>query len=230
MEVNKIFTHARSLTHATEAQYPNTTLIDWLNDLVYKPVLRRIITEVGQNYFASTIQLDAVASQNSYNFGTSMGVLKQVRVKPTASATDWQVSREIDFNKQAYAYEYYATNQSTSDYLHQVTGSNSILIAPRFTSATVGSADNNQIELSFDALQSNLAVSGAESTIGLHPDFHHVLVKGLKPHIYAAMGKTNEKNDALTEFNSALDDVCYEMRGRDDTQNFLSLPSDETLQ
>jgi len=230
MQVNSIFTTARSQAHVTEEQYPNATLIDWLNDFVYKPVLRRIMAEAQINLLASTRQIDAVAAQSSYNYGTNMGVLKQIKVKPTADAAEFVVSREIDFNKQDYNYEYFAVNQPSNDYRHQITGSNSFLLAPRFTSDTAGSAGNNQIELAFDALQSNLAVGGAESTIAIHPDFHYILALGLKPLLYSGEGKTNEKNDAKAEFENALDDVLYVLRGRDDTANYLSTPNDEALQ
>lgn len=221
---------ARSQAHVTEEQYPNATLLDWLNDFVYKPLIRKIIKEVGDNYFNTSLNIDAVASQSSYSYGTNMGVLKQIKVKPTTSSADYVVSTEVDFNKLPFDYEYYAINQSTSSYVHQTRGSNSFLLAPRFTSANAGSAGNSQIVVSFDALQSNLSVGGAEATIAIHPDYHFALVLGLKPLLYAAEGKTNEKNDANSEYNNVVDDVLSAMRGRDDTANFLSTPNDEALQ
>lgn len=219
---------ARSETHTTAAQFPNATIIDWLN-IVYKKVIRKIMTEADENFFHASKTLDAVAAQSSYILETNFGQLKQLYIKPTSSATDSVVSTEIDFSVQPHDYEYFALNQPTDFPRHQIIGT-SLFIAPRFTSSTAGSAGNNQISYIYEKTQADLVVGGAEATISVPLDYHHVLVAGLKPMIYSALGKTNEKNDALAEFNLEVSDMLYMIRGRDNTQNNLLLPDDSNFQ
>jgi len=228
MQVNEIMDLARSQTHTTATQFPNATVIVWLN-LVYKKLIRRIITEVDENYFTATGQIDAVANQSSYSLGTNMINLKSVKVLPTPDATDYEVSTEIDFSVQPYDYEYYANNQPNNFYRHQIIGT-SLWLAPRFDTDTAGTAGNNQIVYTYEQAQADLSVGGAESTITIPVDFHYVIALGLKPYFYAAIGKTGEKNDAIMEFNLETDTMEYLLRGRDDTANHLSLPNDNILQ
>lgn len=228
MLVNDILEEVRALTHTTAAQFPNATLIKWLN-LEYKKLIRWIMTEVDENYFTTYTQIDAVAAQDSYTIGTNVANIKMVKVKPLSTSTDYVISREVDFSKQAYDFNYYATNQATGDVMHQIVG-NSLFIAPRFTSDTAGSAGNNQIYYQFEQLQSDLAVGGAEATITIPTDFHYVLPLALKPYIYAALGKVAEKNDSIAEFRMERDNSLYLMHGRDDSKMLISVPNDITLE
>lgn len=228
MLVNDLFDSARSETHTTAAQFSNASLLVRLNQL-YKKVIRKIMTEADDNYFTVTKTLDAVADQSSYALETNFGQLKSVKIKPVSTSADWVVSREIDFSKQAFDYEYYADNQPTDFPVHQIIGTN-MWIAPRFTTDTAGSAGNNQISYDYEKTQADLAVGGAEATIAVPLDFHYVLALGLKPYLYASIGKTNEKNDSIAEFDREVSEMLYLIRGRDDTQNTLSIPNDESLQ
>jgi hypothetical protein len=228
MTVNEILDLARTMTHTTAAQFSNTTMITWLN-LEWKKLVRKIMTEVDENYFTETVEEDAVADQSAYGMATTVAYVKLVKIKPTTTSDDYVVSREIDFSKQNHDFEYFASNQSTSNPVHQIIGT-SMWIAPRFTTDTAGAAGNKQINYSYEKLQTNLAVGGAETTIGISVDFHSILAMMLKPYIYSALGKINEKNDAVAEARLELNDVLYLMKGRDDTYNSISIPSDSTLE
>jgi hypothetical protein len=228
MLVNEIFDLARSTTHTTEAQMPNATLVGWAN-IEQKKIVRKIVTEAQANYFTISRQFDAVAGQTSYPLATNMLNLKVVKVKPTPTAVDYVVSTEIDFAKQEYDINYYATNQSANDPRHQIIGTNMVLV-PAFTSDTAGTAGNNQIYQEYEKRQDDLSVGGAESTIALPVDYHYILALSLKPYIYASKGETNEKNDAIAEYKAELEDMIYMLSGRDDTKNNLSTPNDNHLQ
>lgn len=228
MLVNDILTLARTTTHTTTTQFPDATIISWLN-LVYKKLIRKIMTEADENYFTTFKELDAVANQSSYGLETNFAQLKSVKVKPNGTTTDYVVSREIDFSVQDFDYEYYALNQPVNEYRHQIIGTN-MWLAPRFVAATTGSSGNKQIYYTYEQTQTDLAVGGAESTIAVPLDFQYVLVLGLKPYIYSALGKLNEKNDANAEFNYEVGEMLYLIRGRDDTANNLSTPNDSFLQ
>lgn len=228
MLVNDILQLARDSTHTTAAQFPDTTLIKWAN-IEYKKLIRLIITEAQANYFTVTRQFDAVSGQTSYALATNMVALKLVKVLPTSTATDYAISREVDFAKQPYDINYYASNQPNNDYLHQIVGTNMILV-PAFTSTTAGTAGNNQIYQEYEKRQDDLAVGGAESTVVLPLDYHYVLSSSLKPYIFAALGKINEKNDAKAEYKNDQDDMTYFIKGRDDTKNILAMPNDRILQ
>ncbi len=228
MLVNEIFDLARATTHTTEAQMPNTTLVGWAN-IEQKKIVRKIVTEAQSNYFTVSREFDAVAGQTSYALATNMLNLKVVKVKPTPTAVDYVVSTEIDFSKQEHDINYYATNQPNNDYRHQIIGTNMGLV-PAFTSDTAGSAGNNQIYQEYEKRQDDLTVGGAENTIALPVDYHYILALALKPYIYASKGETDEKNDALAEYKSELEDMIYILGGRDDTKNNLSTPNDNHLQ
>ena len=228
MTINEVLQLARNLTHTTAEQVPDATAILWAN-IEYKKLIRLITTEAQANYFTTTRFLDAMADQTAYANATNMLVLKQVKVKPTSTATDFVISREVDFAKQGLDFNFYKTNQPSNQPLHQLVGTN-MWLAPAFTSDTAGTAGNNQIYQEYEKRQDDLAVDGAESTNALPVDFHYVLASGLKPYIYAYIGKPNEKNDALSEYKRDQDEMIYQLSGRDDTKNILSIPNDETIQ
>lgn len=228
MLVNDIFDLARNNTHTTAAQYPNATLLTWLN-IEYKKLVRWIITEATENYFDTYQEIDAVADQSSYTFATNVVAVKMVKVKPTSTSTDYVMSREVDFSKQEHDYEYFANNQPTNEVLHQIIGG-ALWIAPRFVTATTGSVGNKQIYVEYEKRQSDLAVGGVESTISIPVDYHDVLAAALTPYIFKGLGKINEKNDAVIEFNNMKDNMLYNLRGRDQTRNNFSIPNDDLLQ
>jgi hypothetical protein len=228
MTVNEIFDLVRSTTHTTATQFPNTTLITWLN-IEYKKFIRSIMTESDENYFTVSGTTDAVAAQDSYTLNTAVANIKMVKILPLSTSADYVVSREVDFSEQDYDFNYYATNQAVGDATHQIIG-NSLFIAPRFTTTSAGSAGNAQIYYQYEQIQSTLAVGGAESTITVPVDFHYVLSLSLKPYVYSALGKINEKNDSVAEFRMEKDNALYLMRGRDESLNLISVPSDTSLE
>jgi hypothetical protein len=224
MNVTAILELARNETHTTYAQFPDATIISWLN-VVYKKVVRKIMTEADENFFNATKTLTATTA-SSYALEADFGQLKQVKVKYGAS-TEYTPSTEVDFSVQPHDYEYYALNQPASLPIHQIVGT-SLFIAPRFTADTINGTD--QIVYQYDKTLTDLETTTTGTQMGLPVDWHYVLVKGLKPMIYSALGKINEKNDAVAEYNNEVSDMLYLMRGRDNTKNNLSVPNDQILQ
>jgi hypothetical protein len=224
MNVSAILELARNETHTTSAQYPDATIISWLN-IVYKRVVRKIMTEADENFFHATKTFTATTA-SSYALEADFGQLKNLKVK-YGTTTEYTPSLEVDFSVQPHDYEYYALSQPTSLPIHQIIGT-SLYIAPRFVASTINGTD--QIVYEYDKTQDELLTTTTGTQMGLPVDWHYVLVKGLKPMIFAGLGKTNEKNDATVEFENELKDVLYLMRGHDDTRNNLKVPNDQALQ
>lgn len=228
MQVNSLISLSRAETHTTASQFSDATLAEWLS-IIHKKVVRRIISEVNENYLTTYKELDAVANQSSYPLEADFGQLKLLKRKPTPEATNYVISREVDFAIAPSDFEYLALNQPMNDPIHQISGT-SLFMAPRFTLATTGSAGNKQIYYEYEKTAGDLAVGGAETSILIPVDFHFVLAKGVKPMIYSALGKIGEKNDAIFEFDKEMDEMIYLLAGRDDTKNHLSIPNDVNLQ
>lgn len=228
MTVNGILDAARAWTHTTSGQFPNTTLIDWAN-IVYRKLVKYIVKEVDENYFVTTRIEDAVATQTGYDLQSDVLKIKAVRIKPTTTANLFVPTREVDFSKMLNSMDYYMLYQSIDDPIHQVIG-NKLYIAPYFTSSTITGADNNQIEYDYEQRQTDLSVGGAESTVKIPTDYHHVIAIGIKPYIFSAIGKFDKKNDAINEFRMEREEMVAEMTDRDMTKNLITIPNDSNLE
>lgn len=228
MTVNAIMDLARNWTHTTAAQCPNATLIDWVN-IRYRELVRKVVTLIDENYFVTTATVDAVSSSASYALASDVLKVKEVRFKWNATDTVFTKSTETDFSKLPYSVDYYKLYQPIAEPLHQVIGNN-LVIAPQFLSTNVLTVDNNQIEYDYEARQTDLAVAGAESTVKLPVDYHYVIAQGIKPDIYAFVGKTAEKNDALAEYRMATEEMLSNMTDRDGTLDVIAMPSTTNLE
>jgi hypothetical protein len=228
MTVNAIMDLARNWTHTTAAQCPNATLIDWVN-IRYRELLRKVTTEINENYFVTTATVDAVSSSASYALASDFLKLKEVRFKWNAADTVFTKSTEADFSKLPYSVDYYKLYQPIGEPLHQVIGNN-LVIAPQFLSTNVLTVDNNQIEYDYEARQVALAVAGSEATVLLPVDYHYVIANGIKQDVLCFVGRMNEKIDAVNDYRMATQEMLANMTDRDVTQNVLSMPSTVNLE
>ena len=228
MTVNAIMDLARNWTHTTAAQCPNATLIDWVN-IRYRELLRKVATEIDENYFQTTVVADAVSSSASYALPADFLRLKEVRIKWNSSDSVFTKSMETDFSKLPHSLDYYKLYQSVAEPVHQVIGNN-LVIAPQFTTDNVLVVDNNQIEYDYEARQVALAVGGAETTVLLPIDYHYVIANGIKSDVLSFVGRVKEKNDAISEYRMATEEMLANMTDRDSTINALSMPSMANLE
>lgn len=229
MTVNSILDLARDMTHTTAAQFSNTKLIVWAN-IVYQDLVNKICNEVAENYFTFFQEIDAITTgTGGYAYDTSMNKLKVVKIKPTSTATEWVVSTEIDFSKQANDIAWFMVNQSISNPVHQIIGE-SIFIAPQFVTANTGGVGNKQIYIQFEDSPAELAVNGAESTVKLPLSQHNVIAFGLAPMIQASNGKKNHEQVDQAKYNNRVDVMIASMNGRDDTGMFIRTPSTTNLE
>jgi hypothetical protein len=126
-------------------------------------------------------------------------------------------------------WSWYLDNQSTDDPIYWVADS-SLFLAPNFTSTTAGGAGNNQLKLFGVKREIDLVDAGAEATILLPREYHHVLALGMKAWIYDLLGKTNEKNDAKNEYEMEKNKMLSALSDRDISLGVATLPSDALLE
>lgn len=229
MTVNQILDLARDSTGTTAEQIPNTTAIVWAN-IVYRKMIREIITEISENYFVTTTDIDAVAGTVSYDLPTGFLKLRGVRYKATNSSPNYTQSTEIDFNQQPETIEWFQEYQPAGYPRHQIIG-NKLFIAPVFTTEAIeGVANNNMLQLDCEIRPADLAVDGAETTVTIPVDYHYIIAIGVTEYILMYLRKLNEAQAALTKYVFELDQMIDNIDERDTTKNTLKRPSETSLE
>lgn len=227
MLVNDVLQLARDITGTTITQYPNATLLPWAN-IVYRRIIKYIATDIDENAYLVTQSIDA-AVQNSYTLATDILHVKQVRVKTTPTATYYTPAMEIDFSKQPQTIDYFLVSQNSAFPKYQILAG-SLYIAPAFTSSTAGGGGNAQILVDYDQRQADLVVGGAESTIKIPKDFHHVIAFGIKPFIEANKKQLQGKQVAQVDFESIVIDMIDQLSDFDDSKMEINRPSETLLE
>ena len=227
MDVNTTLQTSRDLAGVTIQQYPNATLLPWAN-IVYHVAIRYLLKDVAENLNVITQQIDA-AVVNSYTLATDILTIKQVRVKTTPTDTFFTPSKEIDFFDQPFTRDYYLVNQSIMFPRHQVV-KGQLFIAPAFTASTAGAVGNKQIEVEYDQRPSDLVVGGAESTIIIPTDYHHVIAHGVRMFIEANLKVRSGERASIGDYQSMIVQMIDQVTNFDDSNMEINMPDTSNIE
>jgi len=222
MNINWIFTKARRDCFIEESDYIDANAIIDLN-LIYDDFVGRIIDEVDEDFFWDSSVDDAVAGQSEYPVETTSWYniidINKIFIRYNTTDTYPIKARRVSPATLDKHPDYYSANQSKADPIYYVQD-NSIFLYPAPTETIT---DGLQIYTINEPLA--LEIWGTETTIKIPKRFHRVLVIGLKQYIYSFLGKLNEKNDAINEYEQAVQKAVQQLRDRDQGEIIDTMPN-----
>jgi len=236
MNVQEIINLARSNTHRTQAQFPDTDGIRVFN-IAYEKVGQQLISNIAENYFQEIWTRDAaeVSEKGEYPYPTASsiaaGMVKLSRLDVKTIPTDiyYTKAREVDIKTLNYSWDYYLANQPTSDPIFYI-GDNSFFVAPLFSDDRYGGVGNKQIKATGIKKLIHLEETDLEAAILVPSEFHDVIALGMEEYIYKAAGKRDDAGASKNEFLMELANTVSLLSDRDQSPTFGELPNDTNLQ
>lgn len=218
MDVSKIISLARTLTHKTSAQVPDSEIVDYLN-LTKDDFWTALITSVGENYYWDYWTTDSVVNQTEYIIPEvasdeewalklnsvaicydgetyDNGNLKYIKAKEESL---WSLKKDMFYYEQYADYEnpIYTVN----DY--------SVLIFPQpKTSIT------NGIKLSGIRNIKDYTVDTLEAEMVIRSSYHKILLQWILPYIYKANWELDKYNLEMSEYERMKRETIRKMSDR----------------
>lgn len=182
MNVSNIIAQGR-IWLVDSTQYTDDEAIVHFN-LVYSDVISDIITKVDEDYYWDKVTDSLVQWQTEYRIeeivvsptNYKINEINKVFVKYNSSATYHTKARRINPASLEFDFDWYATNQSTSDPIYYVQD-NSVFIAPAPTANVTWWI---KIEVIYQPPE--LAKTDSEASILIPRRFHRVLIAWMKIH------------------------------------------------
>lgn len=218
MTVDQIISLARTLTYTDSGQVSDADALIFLN-IVYHDIYSRIVNEVDEDYFWDVFSADTIENQNEYVLplwsATTQWLFKITRVEVKRKSTDsyfrnvpsWTLS---NYQKRS---DVWIQNNLTLEKEFYDIRENSIFIYPKPTEAITWWIKVSGIKTLID-----LVSGGEENTIfPLNPElraYHNILALGMVKYINMTKGKTNEKNDAVSEYEREVQKMMSHIGNR----------------
>ncbi len=172
----------------------------WILNRAYRDIINDI-KAINEDYFYNYWKTDTVIGQEEYTFpaktvnNPGMTKLKWVSIKFLDTDTDYTKLRLDNANNLPKDLLYYKDNQPKSDGFYTISDNSYFIFpAPEYV-ITEG------ILLYGISDPIDLVIDGAEATIKIPLEYHHILPLAMKKYYYASRNMINEKNDALAELN-----------------------------
>ncbi len=219
MEVNSLFTLARSITGTDENQLTDDNALIYLN-ASYHYVANRIISRVWESFFWNEFTWDTVAGQNEYSLpawsATTQWLKAISRLEVKYKNTDSYkklINKDTISNFTDFSDAYYQDN-STQFFFDVRDGS--YFLYPTPTESITGG-----ILISWPCTLVDLAIWGAETTIFPRNkdlrDYHYILAYGIARFWYFEKLDTNRKNDINAEFENGINMMLETIENRSDS-------------
>lgn len=217
MDVNSIITLSRTLTHTDINQISDTQALEYLN-IIYKKMSSAIIMKIDEDYFWDEFITSTVANQSEYVLpiasSTTPWFKKILRVELKYRATDSVrklVSSDTIANYSQTVDQLVSSANQNNAFYDLKDGS--IFVYPEPTE-TVASG----LVIGVVTTLADLVSGWSETTIfpdnSELRDYHDILAIWMKQFIFSQQGLTNEKNDAINEFNNGLNELLDTLKDR----------------
>lgn len=223
MNINDIKTRARRLANVNSVQWNDTDIMLDINT-VYQDLVETIVNEVGEDFFTARFYSDTYLNQSAYDLTKATATvewhkkIKRIGVRYSTANTYYKVLTEINENSLEQALEYYEDNTSTEDAFFFVKG-DKIHIFPKTTEEI-----SQWIRIDSAITPVDLLNGGAEATILIPRQFHNLIVQGSMIYIFQHLGKINEKNDAINNYERLKAEMVTELSDRVTAPNYWMLP------
>lgn len=228
MDVSKIITLSRNLTHKTQSQIPDNDIVDYLN-LAKDDFWTALITSVWENYNWTYWKTDLIKWQVEY-------VVPEV-----ASDEEWVLkinSVSICYNNKTYenwALQYIKAKQEDlwnlkkdmnyyenyADYNNPIytLNDNSIFIFPQPKTTVI-----NWIRLSWIRNIKDYTASTTEKEMVIRPTYHKILLQWVLPYIYKATGELDKYNIEMSEYERMKKETIRKLADRVQTPFYADYP------
>lgn len=233
MDVQGIFTLARDLTHTNSTDFPDPTLLTYLNP-VKDEYFSYLITWVSENWQWDIWTTQTVLNQSEYVLpeaaSDTEGNIKITAVNITYNAETYddgtikyRKAREVNPSSLPETWNYYVNNQSKDDPIYFV-ADKSIFIAPSLHSDDTLSSEG--IELKWIKSIPDYNVSTTENGIRLPLYLHQDLVQWILPYIHRSQWRKNEAQFEQTEYEKRRQKAVEKFSDRNISPHFLTYPDD----
>lgn len=225
MNVATIYTSTRDATHTDASQFPDATLLGYLNK-IYRRIINLIRSKVKEWFFYQEWTTDTVIWQAEFTMqGRTASVAWMVKIdwisrKAKWTDTEFKKLRCETISNLSRDLHWYEDNQPAEDPFY-IINDNSYFIYPVPTEVIVWWQIVYGISDPID-----LATWWAESTIKIPLEYHELLPLWMEHLVYKAQGKTNEKNDSLAEFNQWLAEMITVLTDRNETPLISEMPDE----
>lgn len=234
--VDDIIDRAQSAIQYDDNDIDATTALEYLNEMVYHPILSAI-ENIDEDYFYTSWEIDAVADQTDGAYtletgdATTQGIRRILRVEIKVDDDDeyYKVAKPINPRDLTESWDVYLAKEDGTQPSYYI-AENKIYLAPQFSSDQVGSAPNDQIRIWGIASNVDLLVGGAESTIMIPRIYHNVLILGLKYYLLDALGEEDRATRAFTLYEAAKTRMLEELTDRDRHINQAGTPDTTSLE
>lgn len=183
-----------------------------ITNVTYRDLINVITSKVSEDFFYDEWTSTTVIGQSEYTFpvrtASVSGLKKLIDVSVKYVTTDQYLTRLSPSKISNFDADraYYEANQPKSDPVFAVYDK-SVAIFPAPT-------DTLSIKLYGISDPVELQAGASESDIKIPVDFHHVIVLGNEYRIQKARRNTNEKNDALNEYQIEVARMVAELSDR----------------
>ena len=223
MDMQDIVDLSRRLSYRTQAQVPDDVLVEYSN-INYKQLVRKIITEINENFFYDERTTDLVENQTEYHMpsalSTSQWALKMLSVECKYKATDkyikltsntlWSLPKAI---------EYYKTEQPATNPFYRI-AENSLFIYPTPTIDVV-----EWLRLFWIKNAINLAIDAEEWDFIIPKEYLHLIAYGNIYHIYLADWEIQKAQNMKQNYYDEMQQMIKELSDRNLSVEEIILPN-----
>lgn len=216
MDIADRITRIKRLTFTDSGQYSDANALIDLNE-VYQIIVGALINRVQEDFFLEIVQQDLTTAVNEYVITNieypdttivKIDKVSKIGIKYATTDTYYESARFIAPSDLVQDDEWYKDNIPKSAPVFTIRDQ-SVFVYP-VPDATV----TNWIKLHCLYRPIDLVLAWLEDDIKLPRQYHDLLDIWMKQYIYTAQNKINEKNDAIVEFNNALDVMVNEINDR----------------
>lgn len=237
MTYDQIISLALSNTHTKAAQV-SSTILNVAFNYSRNRLAKRIIQEVGENYFFQIWKRVAIADQENGEYpypeadedSAGADKITGLAIKNFSTDIDYTPCREVDIKNLDHDWSWYLVNQPKSDPIYFI-GDESVFVAPQFSAADLTSQSdiNKMIKMVGVAKLIDLATGATSDDIVIPSEQHERIAIGMEQFIYKARKMKQEAFDAKTEFESELVSMIDELTNRNNSNMQATLPDETSL-
>ena len=213
MDNATIFARARRRINVNDVQRTDADMLLDLNT-VYHDLIELIVNAVWEDLFIRSFNADTVTGQTWYDLQEATALLpwhkkiKRVSVQYASTDAFPKVLNEVAQNGLPLSLDYYAENTPANDAFFFLNG-NKLHIFPAPDEAIVWA-----IEIKSAITPIDLVIGGAEALNLIPRQFHNTIVEWMVQYELGHLGKIQEKNDAIANYERLKNEMVTELSDR----------------
>ena len=213
MDNTTIFARARRLVNVNSVQWTDADMLLDAN-VIYHDIIETIANAVWEDLMIRAFWADTVTGQTWYDLQEATALItwhkkiKRVSVQYSSTDTYPKVLNEVSQNGLPLSLEYYAENTAPADAFFFLNW-NKIHIFPAPSEDII-----EAIEIKSAITPIDLVNWWAEALNLIPRQFHDTLVQGMIQFELQHLGKINEKNDAINNYERLKNDLVTKLSDR----------------